>query len=83
MDVTAVDDRDLTNYGDSLSGWWLLWNKRFNPFGSKVKIPDQTEIQLRLAFCSHYKNLEDLKSNHNYEYIQPPIDKYAATDVSS
>ena len=25
VDVTAPDDEFLTNYGDSLSGWWLLW----------------------------------------------------------
>lgn len=27
---------------------------------------------------SHYKNLEELKSNPNYEYIHPPIAKYAS-----
>ncbi len=82
IDVTAVDDRDLTNYGDSLSGWWLLWVKRIWPFAKPVKIPTQTEIQMRLAFCTHYKNLEELKANPNYEYIQPPIDKYSSNDVS-
>jgi lysophospholipid hydrolase len=80
IDVTAVDDRNLTNYGDSLSGWWLLW-KRWNPFAESVKIPDQSEIQVRLSFCSHYKNLEELKSNPNYEYILPPIQKYSSSQV--
>ena len=50
VDVTTLDDRDLTNYGDSLSGWWLLWNK-INVFAAKpIKIPTQADIQLRLAF---------------------------------
>ena len=80
IDVTALDDRDLTNYGDTLSGLWILWQK-INPFAEPVKIPHQSEIQMRLAFCSHYKNLEELKNNPNYEYIQPPIDKYASGAV--
>ena len=25
--VAALDDAELFNYGDRLSGWWLLWNK--------------------------------------------------------
>ena len=37
---------------------------------------------MRLAFCSHYKNLEELKSNPNYEYIQPPIGNYDSGAVS-
>ena len=72
VDVTARDDDDLTNYGDDLSGWWLLW-KRWNPFTRPVKIPTQGDLQERLAFCSHYKNLNALKSNPHYEYIQPPV----------
>jgi lysophospholipid hydrolase len=81
IDVTAIDDRVLYNYGDYLSGWWVLWNK-INPFATPLKIPPQSEIQLRLAFCSHYKNLEELKSNPNYEYIHPPIAKYSSGQVS-
>ncbi len=80
VDVAAIEDKDLHNYGDTLSGWWVLW-QRMNPFARPLKIPNQSDIQLRLAFCSHYKNLEELKSNSNYEYIKPPCDKYAAGDV--
>ena len=80
VDVTALDDRNLYNYGETLSGWRLLAN-RLNPFAATVKIPDQSEIQLRLAFCSHYKNLDELMSNPNYEYIKPPVDKYSGTKV--
>ncbi|XP_056601502.1 patatin-like phospholipase domain-containing protein 7 isoform X2 [Triplophysa dalaica] len=36
VDVGTQDETDLTNYGDSLSGWWLLW-KRLNPLAEKVK----------------------------------------------
>lgn len=37
IDVGSQDETNLTNYGDSLSGWWLLW-KRFNPLAEKVKV---------------------------------------------
>ena len=37
VDVGSVYEPHQTNYGDSLSGWWLLWNK-WNPFGSTVKV---------------------------------------------
>ena len=37
IDVGSKDETDLCNYGDSLSGWWLLW-KRINPWAEKVKV---------------------------------------------
>lgn len=37
IDVGSHDDQDLTNYGDSLSGFWLLY-KRWNPFTAPVKV---------------------------------------------
>ena len=27
IDVGSKDDDNFTNYGDKLSGWWLLWKK--------------------------------------------------------
>merc|ERR1719509_221343 len=77
VDVTAPDPTDLTNYGVALSGWWLLW-KKLNPFSRSIKVPDQSEIQRRLAFCSHYKNLTELTSNPSYEYIQPPVGHFSS-----
>lgn len=37
IDVGSQDETDLCNYGDCLSGWWLLW-KRLNPWAEKVKV---------------------------------------------
>lgn len=37
IDVGSQDETNLTNYGDALSGWWLLW-KRLNPIAEKVKV---------------------------------------------
>ena len=57
IDVGSQDEMDLTNYGDSLSGWWLLW-KRWNPFTSQVKVPSLPDIQSRLAYVSCVRQLE-------------------------
>ena len=37
VDVGAEDNNDLTNYGDQISGWSLLWN-RLNPFAKKLRV---------------------------------------------
>nr|CAH7756568.1 unnamed protein product [Callosobruchus chinensis] len=75
VDVGSVDDHDLTNYGDDLSGWWLLW-KRWNPFASPVKVPNLPDIQSRLAYVSCVRQLEEVKNSDYCEYIRPPIDQY-------
>ena len=48
VDVGSVDDTDPRNYGESVSGWWLLV-QRWNPFGNAPNIPSITEIQARLT----------------------------------
>ncbi|XP_039498770.1 neuropathy target esterase sws isoform X3 [Drosophila santomea] len=75
IDVGSQDDTDLTNYGDDLSGWWLLY-KKWNPFTSPVKVPDLPDIQSRLAYVSCVRQLEEVKNSDYCEYIRPPIDKY-------
>lgn len=37
VDIGAEDTEELTDYGDSLSGWWLLWKKYF-PFTKPVNV---------------------------------------------
>ncbi|XP_066994336.1 neuropathy target esterase sws isoform X2 [Anabrus simplex] len=82
IDVGSQDDTDLTNYGDSLSGWWLLW-KRWNPFVTPVKVPNLPDIQSRLAYVSCVRQLEEVKSSDYCEYIRPPIDKYKTLQFAS
>ena len=41
------------------------------------------EIQLRLAFCSHYRNLEELQNDPDFEYLCPDLGKFTSSDVSS
>nr|CAD7269112.1 unnamed protein product [Timema shepardi] len=82
IDVGSQEDTDLTNYGDCLSGWWLLW-KRWNPFASPVKVPNLPDIQSRLAYVSCVRQLEEVKSSDYCEYIRPPIDKYRTLQFGS
>uniref|UniRef100_A0A8I3WE72 lysophospholipase n=1 Tax=Callithrix jacchus TaxID=9483 RepID=A0A8I3WE72_CALJA len=79
IDVGSRDETDLTNYGDSLSGWWLLW-KRWNPLATKVKVLNMAEIQTRLAYVCCVRQLEVVKSSDYCEYLRPPIDSYRTLD---
>lgn len=81
-DVGSRDDVNFTNYGDSLSGWWLLW-KKWNHWASPVKVPDLTEIQSRLAYVSCQRQLELVKSCSYCEYLRPPIEKYRTLQFAS
>ncbi|XP_061913043.1 patatin-like phospholipase domain-containing protein 7 isoform X2 [Entelurus aequoreus] len=75
IDVGSRDETNLTNYGDSLSGWWLLW-KRLNPLAEKVKVLNMAEIQTRLAYVCCVRHLDTVKNSDYCEYIRPPIDRY-------
>jgi lysophospholipid hydrolase len=75
IDVGSKDDVQFTNYGDKLSGWWLLW-KKYNYWAKPIKVPDLTEIQSRLAYVSCERGLEIVKKSDYCEYMRPPIDKY-------
>lgn len=37
VDVGGQDERNLTNYGDSLSGWWVLWH-RWCPWAAPIRV---------------------------------------------
>ncbi|XP_028910135.1 patatin-like phospholipase domain-containing protein 7 [Ornithorhynchus anatinus] len=79
IDVGSRDETDLTNYGDSLSGWWLLW-KRWNPLAEQVKVLNMAEIQTRLAYVCCVRQLEMVKNSDYCEYIRPPIDRYGTLE---
>ncbi|XP_036162775.1 patatin-like phospholipase domain-containing protein 7 isoform X4 [Myotis myotis] len=79
IDVGSRDETDLTNYGDALSGWWLLW-KRWNPLATKVKVLNMAEIQTRLAYVCCVRQLEEVRNSDYCEYLRPPIDSYGTLD---
>ena len=45
VDVSAENNNDLSNYGDHISGWYLM-AKKFFPFGSKVRVSTIVVITL-------------------------------------
>lgn len=79
IDVGSRDETDLTNYGDALSGWWLLW-KRWNPLATKVKVLNMAEVQTRLAYVCCVRQLEVVRNSDYCEYLRPPIDSYGTLD---
>ncbi|CAF1377531.1 unnamed protein product [Rotaria sordida] len=75
VDVGAQDEQNFYNFGDQLSGWWILY-KRWNIWSTPVKIPELSEIQTRLAYVSCQRQLEIVKNSNYCEYLRPPIDRY-------
>lgn len=79
VDVGSVDDRTPMNYGDTLSGFWVLLN-RWNPFSKHPNVPNMMDIQLRLAYVASVNALEAAKKMPGVMYLRPPIDDYATLD---
>lgn len=52
VDVGAQEDRNYTNYGDSLSGFWLLW-KKWNPWAEPVCMPTLICTILYSSQCTY------------------------------
>ena len=78
-DVGADEDSTIMNYGDSLSGWWLLW-KRFFRWGKQPRYPTLADIQYRLAYVSSYAKLEEIKNMPNCYYIRVPLTNFKTFD---
>lgn len=45
VDVGSAAETNLYNYGDSLSGFWVLL-KKLNPFAEPIKVLNMEEIQV-------------------------------------
>ena len=69
-------DRKFTDYGDSLSGVWLLW-KKLNWFASPVHIPSMSDINAHLAYISCDQQLEQVRQSRMMDlYIKPAVGQY-------
>ncbi|KAK9361485.1 hypothetical protein V1504DRAFT_451696 [Lipomyces starkeyi] len=79
VDVGSIDDITPMTWGDSLSGFWVLFN-RWNIFSRHPNVPSMAEIQARLAYVSSVGALEKAKSIPGCIYLRPPIDHYATLD---
>lgn len=79
VDVGSIDDRSPMNYGDTLSGLWVILN-RWNPFSKHANVPNMMDIQSRLAYVASVNALETAKRTPGVKYLRPPIDQYATLD---
>lgn len=78
-DVGSPDDHTPMNYGDSLSGWWVLLNK-LNPFAIHPNVPTMADIQMRLAYVVSVNALD--RAKESCLYLRPPIEGYATLDFA-
>lgn len=76
IDVAKPDDTSPMDYGDSLSGWWVLLQRFF----SKTKIPNLAEIQSRLAYVSNVSKHGEILNMKNVFYVKPPVSHYGVLD---
>jgi len=74
-DVGSLDDNSPRNFGDTVSGWWLMI-MRWNPFSNARAIPAITEIQSRLAYASSVQTLEEAKVTRGCLYMAMPVQEY-------
>lgn len=79
VDVGALDDNTPQQYGDTLSGFWTLFN-RWNPFSATPNPPTLGEIQARLAYVSSFDALERAKAAPGCKYMRPDVDAIGTLD---
>lgn len=79
VDVGSVDDRSPMNYGDTLSGFWVIFN-RWNPFSKHPDVPNMMDIQSRLAYVASVNALEIAKRTPGVFYLRPPIENFGTLD---
>lgn len=81
VDVGSSEETNLYNYGDSLSGTWVLIN-RLNPWAKPLRILNMEEIQTRLAYVSCVRQLEIVKKAPYCSYFRPPIDLFKTLEFN-
>uniref|UniRef100_A0A7S2C3C3 PNPLA domain-containing protein n=1 Tax=Octactis speculum TaxID=3111310 RepID=A0A7S2C3C3_9STRA len=84
VDVGAEPPQHYFNFGDALSGWWLLWNK-VNIFSGQVsvRVPSMGDISTSLAWVSSQKHYESVVGDLNSVkdlYLRPPVSKYGTLE---
>lgn len=85
IDVSSLIPREPANYGDSISGWWLLIVRSIPFLYKKVVerygyIPSLTDVQTKLSFASNIRHIEHLKKSELYTILSPPVHKYGTLE---
>lgn len=76
VDVGTILDNDYFDYGDTLSGFTVLFNKFF---GNK-KFVTMEDIQYRLAYISTEKKMREIGANNSIIMLKPDLGKYKTVD---
>ncbi|MCK4764127.1 MAG: patatin-like phospholipase family protein [Candidatus Aminicenantes bacterium] len=83
IDVSPpVDLGENTSYGDSLSGWRILW-KKLNPFAKPIRMPGIGTILQRageISSIAHHKDVIESKTDF---YLSMPVEEYGLLDFKS
>ncbi|RLN73089.1 hypothetical protein BBJ28_00003790 [Nothophytophthora sp. Chile5] len=75
VDVGSEPRTDFYDYGSTLSGWWLLWNK-LNPFAKTVAVPSMGDVSAALAYVSSEQHKDRIKEECVDLYLRPPVNDY-------
>ena len=78
VDVSAEKQKDYYEYGEYLSGWWLLFNS-LNPFQSTVSVPSMGDISDALRWVSSDQNMAKNISLADL-HLTPPIAEYGTLE---
>lgn len=80
IDVGRHDAREATNYGDTLSGWWLFWRQtvleKLWPWAEKVVVPNAIDVQTRLTYLSSVRLQDLLKRAKCHVHMRPPVQEF-------
>src|SRR5439155_1605783 len=81
VDVSTLTNYSPQQYGSTVSGWKLLYNK-WNPFRQETNQnpPSYGELIERLTLATSLNELETSKNLPGCHYISIPVTQYKATE---
>uniref|UniRef100_T1J9C2 Swiss cheese n=1 Tax=Strigamia maritima TaxID=126957 RepID=T1J9C2_STRMM len=82
VDVSKHDEPEFTNFGDSLSGFRVLFSW-INPWGKELKVPSLPDLQSRLSLASGVRMLEKVRQDESFHYIRPPVNNFETLEFGS
>ena len=79
VDVGRSDEIEDMDYGDTVSGWYVLWRSLI-PFSKPLRVPTLAEIQSRLAYVSSVKQRDMVRDIPGCLYLRPPVSAFETLD---
>merc|ERR1719223_1571317 len=78
VDVSPEESQEYYQYGDQLSGFWLLLNS-WNPFVKTVRVPSMGELSSKLIWISSKKHLSNVAESVDL-FLVPPVEDYGTLE---